>query len=239
MTSRSDEKRRFSQATKCGHCGNTAPMEIVTSYDRSMTDEDLDHRMQWTISSHWELLVCPACNGVSLRTYGWGDYMDPGEDSPDYEVLYPAHERDLGGLPESVSKAYKAAQQVRHIDSNAYGVLLRRVLEVVCLDRGATGSTLAASLKQLADKGEIPDQLATIGHRLRDFGNVGAHASLGDLPVDAVPIVGDLCRAVLEYVYSAPRLIKRAEERLSQLKTKGSPPPSSTAAPTGPPTGGQ
>jgi hypothetical protein len=152
-----------------------------------------------------------------LRSIDWGPWDDPLDD-PCWDSLYPSPNQTPKALPKRVAKAYEAASRVRNIDPNAFAVLLGRVLDHVCEDRGATGKTLYNCLNDLATKGEIPQKLADMAHRLRDLRNVGAHANLGELTQTEIPILDDLCRAVLEYVYSAPELVARVNKRLDELR---------------------
>ncbi len=124
----------------------------------------------------------------------------------------------MAGLPPEVERAYKAAQEVKRIDVNAFGVLLGRVLDKVCEDRGATGDSLAKRLQDLAARGEVPEHLVDMAHQLRQLRNVGAHANLGELTAGDVPILDGLIRAVLEYVYSAPAFVRQVEQRIEQRK---------------------
>jgi hypothetical protein len=144
--------------------------------------------------------------------------MDPEDVS--YKILYPAPEKTQKGLPRSVREAYEAAQNVKHISVNAYGVLLGRVLEIICDDRGAIGDTLDEKLKDLAEKKEIPEKLVDIATGIRQLRNIGAHVSLGELTEQEVPILNDLTRAILDYVYSAPHLASVAASSLLALKAK-------------------
>jgi hypothetical protein len=146
--------------------------------------------------------------------------MDPPD--VEFETLYPYGSKLPLGLPETVGKAYESALKVRPIDANAFSVLLGRVLDLVCIDRKAGGKTLNEKLNDLASKGEIPEKLVRVAKGLRQFRNVGAHAELGELTAAEVPILEDLTRAILEYVYSAPLLASQAEQRLEQLKNKES-----------------
>lgn len=67
-------------------------------------------------------------------------------------------------------------------------------------------------------KGEIPKKLIGVSKSLRILRNIGAHATLGELTTDEIPILDNLCRAILEYVYSAPFLVEEAEKRVLKLK---------------------
>ncbi len=153
--------------------------------------------------------MCPQCDTINLSV----EEVDGGA----VTILFPSPPEALEGLPMEVAKAYKAAQAVRRIDANAFAVLLGRALELVCLDRKAKGKTLSAQLQDLASKGEIPGPLAAMANQLRTLRNIGAHASLGELTTSEVPILDDLCRAVLEYVYAAPAVLLKSK---SESKTE-------------------
>ena len=163
----------------------------------------------------YELVRCPKCDNVILREYFF--YDDPPYDK-NYDYLYPQPMAAPKGLPDEIVKAYRAANRVRNIDSNAYAVLLRRVLEMVCDDRHASGRMLGQRLGDLAKKGEIPDKLVDVANGLKDFGNIGAHPSLGFISVRDMSILDDLCRAILVYVYTAPYLAEKVAESMASKR---------------------
>lgn len=212
-----EKERQTTGNIKCGHCLNTAPMTLETKYVEEHKDV---FNLGDDTYTGYEVCTCPVCKGVTLRSYFWHDLINPEDVS--YKILYPAAEKKQEGLPLRVQKSYDAAQNVRHIDVNAYGVLLGRVLEIVCDDRGASGDTLDLKLKSLATKGEIPEKLVAVATGLRQMRNIGAHAGLGELTEREVPVLNDLTRAILDYVYSAPHLISLAESSLSKLKANRS-----------------
>lgn len=209
-----DTEIQFTETVECGHCGNKVPMEVVASYDLVRTHEDATSG--FNAGPIWELAICPACSRLTLFQI---DYCsDYGPSRWRFKVLYPELEEGLGGLPPEIDKAYSAALKVRRIDSNAYTVLLGRVLDEVCIDRGATGNSLYKRLNSLAQRGEIPNQLAEMAHQLRQLRNIGAHADLGELTSAEVPVLDGLCRAILEYVYTAPGFIEQVRQRLERLE---------------------
>jgi len=167
----------------------------------------------------YHVLKCPACQKVNIVSYYWDERMDSDEDVS-YDLMFPADKNIPIGLPEKILKAYKAAEKIKTIDVNAYVILLRRLLELVCIDRNASGGALALMLKDLASKNEIPEKLVKVANGLKDFGNIGAHAGIGELSENEVPIVTALCSAILEYIYSAPHLATLAENKLSSIKIK-------------------
>ena len=212
------EEKRFSISTVCGHCLNDGPMEIVAAYRRTVSVVEVHKHDFEDVDRISEMLKCPACRNVTIQEYTWCEvYSDPSD--IEYEVVYPIKGKDEIplGLPNHLQKAIEAANKVKNIDTNAFAVLLGRVLELVCRDRHAKGKTLNEQLQDLAIKGEIPEKLVDIARKLRELRNIGAHASLGELTQEEVPILNDLCNAILEYVYSAPYLVLQAENRIKLL----------------------
>ena len=213
-----EKKKRFSGLIKCAHCQNKAPMEIVAEYSDVEAHTDESEGTYWEAGPVYEVNKCPACENVTLRRYIYHDGMDPSD--VEYEELYPVAGKFLRGLPSKIEEGFKAAQRVRSIDANAYGVLLGRLLDSICEDRHASGDTLDKRLKNLADKGEIPAKLVDVAAGIRKLRNIGAHADLGELTQAELPVLDDLTRAILEYVYSAPALASEAEKRFANLKAK-------------------
>ena len=208
---------------KCGHCGNYAPMDIVANYYRS-TNPASDYPeyddSQPEKGYDYDLLLCLACEEVTLRK-SFVDTDDMLEHLFSFETLYPPVGLKTSEFPYGVQKAYEAALKARIIDANAYAILLGRLLETICEDREATGGNLIDKLKFLAHKGEIPDKLVDVAHNLRKLRNVGTHEVSRGLTHKEIPILDDLIRAILEYIYIAPHLAQRAENRLKDLdKTK-------------------
>jgi len=210
------KEKRFTTTAACGHCGNRVPHEIVAEYSRVETHENDPDGPPYDSGYVFELIVCPACKEVSLQTYFWHEFAEPGDIKT--EILYPVANKTPLGMPLKLGSAYQAAVRVKSIDPNAFGVLVGRLLELVCIDRNAKGKTLNEGLSDLAARGEIPTKLVAVANGLRNLRNVGAHPMLGELTAAEVPVLDGLCRAILEYVYSAPFLAEQAEERLVHLK---------------------
>lgn len=208
-----------SQLTSCQHCGNISKMGVIghVNDNQIVTNDD---GSSFDYGTTYLVLSCPACKNVNIVSYEWSDHMDENH-MFEYVFLFPGSPNYPLGLPEKILTSFKAAEKVKLIDVNAYAILTRRLLELVCLDRGAEGDTLAKMLKDLATKNEIPDKLVKVASGLKDFGNMGAHASIGELSESEIPIVGALCNAIIEYVYTAPYLTTLAERQLKKLKGGG------------------
>lgn len=212
-------EKKHTVAFTCTHCGNKAPMQIVAEYSRIRNHDHEESGISWDEGLFWEILECPACNSILFRKGYWHDYLTD-ESGPEYEILYPHGSQTIRGLPQQISKSYEAAQKVRAIDSNAFAVLLGRVLDLVCIDKNAAGENLFERLEDIAQKGVMPQQLADMAHALRHLRNIGAHANLGELTPAEVPILEGLSKAILEYVYSAPALVQLVQSKIDALKAK-------------------
>ncbi len=215
---------RYSQPLECLHCSNTASMPVVASCHtiEEHAPEDVPDA-SWEAGPVWEILRCPACKEITIRTYHYHEGMEDDEEEPSYTILYPGAPEKLNYLPTSIAAAYEAANRVRSIDPNAYGVLLGRLLDKVCMDKGAAGGSLFERLRDLATQGVIPGQLADMAHQLRQLRNIGAHADLGELTPQEIPVLGDLCKAILEYVYRAPMLVQQVQTRIATLRQPNQP----------------
>jgi len=198
----------------CGSCGKRSAMKLISEipYTDEIFYDEIEAYGWDSIDLIFRLVECLSCNRFNFTM----EQVDGG----DISVLWPSPQKQIVGLPDNINKAYKAALKVRKIDSNAFGVLLRRVLELICIDKGATGNNLHQKLQNLAVQNVIPGRLSDMALKLKDLGNIGAHAELGDLTLFEVPILESLCVAVLEYVYYAPMLISEVEARIDKLKNK-------------------
>ncbi|MDP2778957.1 DUF4145 domain-containing protein [Devosia sp.] len=212
-------EKKHTAAFTCTHCGNKAPMLIVAEYSHIKNHDDEESGMSWEAGPYWEVLECLSCNSVLFRKGYWHDLLTD-ECGPEYEILYPNGPQVIRGLPQQISKSYEAAQRVKTIDSNAFAVLLGRVLDLVCIDKNAVGDDLFQRLEDIAKKGIMPQQLADMAHALRHLRNIGAHANLGELTPAEVPILEGLSKAILEYVYSAPALVQLVQSKIDALKAK-------------------
>ncbi len=211
----------YSKTIPCGHCTNISKMEIIGNVKDTIIEEiDPEYGPSVESGTFYEVLKCPACSRVNIVSYGWHEYMESDEEFT-YELLYPQKSNFPIGLPDNILKTLKAAEKIKTIDVNAYAILMRRLLELVCIDRKAKGANLALMLKDLSNKNEIPVKLVDVAKGLKDFGNIGAHAGIGELSEKEIPIVRALSYAILEYIYTAPYLATLAESKLDKIKSKG------------------
>jgi hypothetical protein len=209
----------LSKLTSCGHCNNISHMRIIGNVNDTHVFEDIEFGPHGEGGTIYCVLECPACKKTNIVIYDWHDGME-SEDEFEYKILFPQEGNLPIGLPDNIASTLKAAEKIKTIDVNAYTILLRRLLELVCIDRKAKGASLALMLKDLANKNEIPEKLVKVASGLKEFGNIGAHAGIGELSEKEIPIVKALTLAILEYIYSAPHLANLAETKLKAIKTR-------------------
>ena len=201
----------------CPHCGNRAPMAVATSYkhqiiygDPPYTDED---------NFFWLIFVCPNCNKpILVEKFQSSFEIDIIEGWPIHEkTLYPFNQVNLRDLPENISKSYEAALKVRHIEHNAFAVLIGRTLEMICQEKNAKGNNLFDKLNYLCKQEVIPGRLVEMAQGIRQLRNIGAHADLGEIVESDIQILTDFTEAILEYIYHAPARLEILQNRLNTL----------------------
>jgi hypothetical protein len=199
----------------CHHCGNSAPHKLV-HYQVATETVYTTEGEPFGVESHYFLVECETCSDVSLL--GSAEYEDFPLDWSQAHLLYPQSKQLPSSIPERVRKTYLEASRISKIAPNAFAGQIRRALEYLCLDKKATRGTLHEMVKDLAANGIIPPTLAEMTEGIRILGNVGVHATEGDLSPSDVATMDDFFKAVLEYVYIAPSKIEKLKERLSEIK---------------------
>lgn len=196
----------------CGHCGftgglvhkGTVTAESNTEFHKGYGDVD--------VQVIWSLSRCPNCEQPTLETYVWADPFSDPEDTR-VDQLYPTP-LDNSALPARVQKLYDAALRVKLVEPSFYAVGVRRMLEAVCRDKGAGGSTLDELVKDLVKLGQLPEVFAGMATQLRYLGNWGAHDAETDVLDSDVPLIDEFAHAILDYLYRAPAQLAAVESAL-------------------------
>lgn len=103
----------------------------------------------------------------------------------------------------------------------AAAIMVRRTLEEMCQDRGATGDNLKKRIESLGSKVVLPKELLEAADELRLLGNDAAHLESKDydeVGKDEVEAGIELCKELLKAVYQLEGLV----ERLRKLKKPAS-----------------
>ena len=126
---------------QCYHCGNETLMLMISEHKQDFYDD------YWGYYKY-RTYLCPVCKKITLYEIYCDEFQltcdqsgDPIED-PTERILYPQTTFDYSGIPTQVASAYAAALKCRNIDHAICLMALRRTLEVVCLDKKASGRDL-------------------------------------------------------------------------------------------------
>lgn len=205
---------------KCFHCGNETPMQKVGEYSwgsRDLVESDIDFLFQY------ELFACPVCHRVTLReTYG-DDTMvryltnDQFEYDDEKTILYPINSLESKTIPAKVKGAYEAALKTKGIDKYICLIALRRTLELVLKDKGATKWGLKDKIEEIAEKGLLPDTLKEASSLAKLLGDTAAHDK-EDLDIDQydVEAIAEFIGYIIEYLYVVPDKINDYKMRLDE-----------------------
>jgi Domain of unknown function (DUF4145) len=193
---------------QCGWCGVKTALDERARYRAKVVEHDGGYEETQT----WVLYQCVSCDRPTLIEVWYFDGTDEWEET----TLLPSAASDNSSLPEPVARAYEAALAVRHVEPNAFAVLIGRMLEVVCQHEGAAGKNLVERLAVLADSGRIPGPLAEMAQQLRQIRNLGAHAAYDEVREADVPVISEFAEAILEYLYRAPAKVAAVEDRLTK-----------------------
>jgi len=158
------------------------------------------------------LCICETCDEALLYagiSRDWGDNW-PG-------LVWPEGVELDDAVPHIIRDIYSEAALVKQRAPRAFALLIRRALEAVCEDRGTPTGPLAARLKQLAGRGDVPPVLAEMTDVLRVLGNTAAHGPLQAVTVPMTWVIDDFFRAVVEYVYVAPSKLSRVKKKLEKV----------------------
>jgi len=194
----------------CPHCSNTTQHDLLFRSLAPFRAYDMDDNfLDGIVDEVHELLQCTTCRCVSYYTC-----LDTGEERA---LTWPRSEKLDESVPNAVAQNYAEAKKIQNLSPNGFAVMLRRALEALCHDRGLPAGPLHAGLKKLADTGEIPAKLSDVTSVIRQLGNAGAHHSLEMLTVPMTWVLDDFFRAVVEYVYVAPKKLSDFQSTMKRL----------------------
>ncbi|SOD70173.1 protein of unknown function [Streptomyces sp. 1222.2] len=180
------------------HCPPCDKPVIAHSKGRAL-EPDTD---MWGPGDLVTLAQCSECGCAMVVTQSddlEGRWSDPVR-------VYPPTSDQLSLMVPS--KLRDECEEARHcFTAKAYtatAVMVRRVLEGLCLDQGATAKPLINALKQLADDGKLDGRLLEWAQELRGLGNQGAHHTGAPVQKQDAHDALLLAEEILNYVYALP-----------------------------------
>lgn len=138
---------------------------------------------------------------------------------PQVLAAHPAEtlDYDASNLPEKVLSAFEEAIKCHAARCyRASTIMVRRTLEEVCADQGATGGTLADRLRSLSGKTVLPPDLIDLLDGLRLLGNDAAHVELKTFDQIAEPeaaLAIQATKEILKALYQLSDLLTRMKAR--------------------------
>ena len=123
-------------------------------------------------------------------------------------------------IPDKVLNAFEEAIKC-HSNSCfiASAIMIRKTLEEICIERGATGTNLYKKLQDLGSKILIPQELLAGMNELRLLGNDAAHIeaqTFSEIGKEEIEVSLDFAKEILKAVYQYDNLL----QRLKKLKEK-------------------
>lgn len=146
----------------------------------------------------------PECGGVVFFTLAAG-----------LQRTYPpeAIDFDATSLPPTIVEMIsEAATCAANECYRAAAIMVRRTLEEVCADKGATGKQLSDRLKSLASIALLSSDLVEALTELRLLGNDAAHVEAREyiaVGEEEVTVALDACKVVLQAVYQYGDVVAR------------------------------
>ncbi len=122
-------------------------------------------------------------------------------------------------VPDEIKKAAVEAEKCLSIRAyNACGVMARRAIHALCIDKKAEGKDLYEQLNFLRSNNSITPDLWEWAEELRIVGRSGAHPEWEDVSAEDADYAIRFLREIIKYVYINPA--ERATRRLKETKKK-------------------
>lgn len=213
---------RTDEIIKCFHCGNETPMKKVGEY--SWGSRDLESS-EFDFLNEYELFACPVCHKVTLREVYSDENMIDFRDFDqmlyydEKRILYPLSNVESNSVPGKVKEAYEAALKTKSIDKYVCLMALRRTLELLLKDKGATKWGLKDKIEEIAAKGLLPDTLKEASSLAKMLGDTAAHDKELEIDQYDVEAMVEFIGFIIEYLYVVPDRINAYKERLDAKLT--------------------
>ncbi len=208
------------QVHTCFHCGNTGLMNYVGntywSYDEVERNAlgDVIYAVQIE-HEYWHVFECPVCHKPVLIS----EYcFDAQESMPEIKTEYPTIAVSRDGVPKDIYSAFESAVKTKGIDYSICLLSLRRVLEMICKDKGAEGRDLEKKIDDLIEKKVFPPMIEDACWIIRQMGNDAAHAD--KIPVytyDIEQVIGYVA-TIIDYLYSLPHRVEKMKKKIKTRK---------------------
>ena len=136
------------------------------------------------------------------------------------KIEYPTVAISKEGVPKDIYAAFESAIKTKGIDYAICLLSLRRVLEMICKDKGAVGNTLEQKNQSLVDKNIFTSTIDDACWIIRQLGNEAAHADKIEVYQNDIEQVIEYIALIIKYLYSMPYQVKIMKEQVKKRKSK-------------------
>ena len=208
------------QVHTCFHCGNTGLLKFIGKTEWKNEDiakDGVGNIINYTLIEHedWCVFECPVCNKpVIISEY----VFDIAETPAEYKTEYPTIARSPLGVPKEIYSAFESAVKTKGIDHSICLLSLRRVLEMICKEKGAVGKNLEKKINDLIAKKVFPPMIEDACWIIRQMGNEAAHAD--DIKVYTYDIEQGIgyVATIIDSLYSLPYRVEKMKAKIEERK---------------------
>jgi hypothetical protein len=205
----------------CGQCLGKTRHKVLESVDVEGHDPSWDYQF----FDNYQIVQCQGCDSISFRKCHSDseDSIFDEENEEDIYVdrvdLYPSriagrHKlRQAHFLPSTVSRIYDETHSaLSNKQPILAGVGIRALVETVCNEESATGSSLEKKIDDLVTKGVLTQAGVETLHSMRILGNEAAH-QVKPHSEETLNLAMDVVEHLLNDVYILPAVTKRLPKR--------------------------
>lgn len=204
----------------CYHCGNTGLLKYIGKTGWEGYDFEEDDRGQLIpvrLIEHedWFVFECPVCNKpVIISEYA----IDLADEIPVRQIEFPTIAVSQYGVPKDIFSAFESAVKTKGIDYSICLLSLRRVLEMICKNKGAVGHTLDQKIEDLIKKKVFPPMIEDACWIIRQMGNDAAHADKIEVYTYDIEQVIGYVATIIDYLYSLPYRVDKMKKKIEKRK---------------------
>jgi len=194
----------------CERCEALVDAKMLKGYEGYAEEPGLPYK--------YSFLRCPKCDSPFLVVQ---EDFGEGWDSP-YR-LYPPQEKISSSYPDQIKQAYLEAKACFKAKAyTASAIMCRKVLEGICAEHKIKKNNLAASLKEMKNRGIIESRLFEWADMLRISGNEAVHDLSVTVPKDDARDIMEFTNALLEYLFTFKDKYEQYKMRRNPKKRKKS-----------------
>ncbi len=197
----------------CSECKRVNKHRVLASVDINGEDWFGDNSVQYW--AEYQVILCQGCETTTFRSCStnsedW-DFVDIDKVEHHETInLYPSRNegrsplKDAHILPLNVQRIYEESIKAMNNDQPVLaGIGIRAIVETICKDKQAPGSSLVQRINGLVTQGVLTQDGATILHQIRTLGNDAAH-EVKPHKSDQLGLALDVCEHLLQGVYVLP-----------------------------------